>query len=129
MQPIELKVKKDYLPVNLVDEESGETVDTLRFYYDDNTIKTFQKDAEVVQRRIEELDKTDKAQTIKEDEILQEWFDYVLGEGSYEKVKAAQRSILNRKEMLIDLSLALSKALFTMKEKQEEKQADFYAVD
>lgn len=129
MEAIELKVKKDYFPVKLIDEESGEVVDILRFHYDDNTVKTFQKDAEAVQERINKIDLSGKAQSEAEDEVLKEFFDYVLGEGSYEKIKLAQRSIVHRKEMLIDLSLALSNALFTLAEQQEEKQAEFYAVD
>lgn len=129
MEAIELKVKKDYFPVKLIDEESEEVVDILRFYYDDNTVKTFQKDAEAVQERINKIDLSGKAQSEAEDEVLKEFFDYVLGEGSYEKIKLAQRSIVHRKEMLIDLSLALSNALYTLAEQQEEKQAEFYAVD
>lgn len=129
MEAIELKVKKDYFPVKLIDEESGEVVDILRFHYDDNTVKTFQKDAEAVQERINKIDLSGKAQSEAEDEVLKEFFDYVLGEGSYEKIKLAQRSIVHRKEMLIDLSLALSNALYTLAERQEEKQAEFYAVD
>lgn len=129
MEAIELKVKKDYFPVKLIDEESGEVVDILRFHYDDNTVKTFQKDAEAVQERINKIDLSGKAQSEAEDEVLKEFFDYVLGEGSYEKIKLAQRSIVHRKEMLIDLSLALSNALYTLAEQQEEKQAEFYAVD
>lgn len=129
MEAIELKVKKDYFPVKLIDEESGEVVDILRFHYDDNTVKTFQKDAEAVQERINKIDLSGKSQSEAEDEVLKEFFDYVLGEGSYEKIKLAQRSIVHRKEMLIDLSLALSNALYTLAEQQEEKQAEFYAVD
>lgn len=129
MEAIELKVKKDYFPIKLIDEESGEVVDILRFHYDDNTVKTFQKDAEAVQERINKIDLSGKAQSEAEDEVLKEFFDYVLGEGSYEKIKLAQRSIVHRKEMLIDLSLALSNALYTLAEQQEEKQAEFYAVD
>lgn len=129
MEAIELKVKKDYFPVKLIDEESEEVVDILRFYYDDNTVKTFQKDAEAVQERINKIDLSGKAQSEAEDEVLKEFFDYVLGEGSYEKIKLAQRSIVHRKEMLIDLSLALSNALYALAEQQEEKQAEFYAVD
>lgn len=129
MKPIELNVKKDWLPVNLVSEESGEVIDTLRFYYDDNTVKRFQKDTEEIQARIKKLDESKKAQTEKEDAILCEFFDFWLGEGSYEKVKVAQRSIYHRKDMIIDLSLAISNALHEMRAVQEEKQAEFYLVE
>ncbi len=75
MEAIELKVKKDYFPVKLIDEESGEVVDILRFHYDDNTVKTFQKDAEAVQERINKIDLSGKAQSEAEDEVLKEFFD------------------------------------------------------
>lgn len=129
MQPIELKVKKDWLPVKLVDEESGETVDTLRFYYDDDTVKNFQKDSDKFLAKIEKISKENKSDTQIEDDILREFFNYWLGDEAYEKLKVAQKSIYHRKDMVIDLSLAISNALFIMKEQQEEKQAEFYAAD
>ncbi|MBO0419106.1 hypothetical protein JZO80_02945 [Vagococcus fluvialis] len=129
MQPIELKVKKDWLPVKLVDEESGETVDTLRFYYDDDTVKNFQKDSDKFLAKIEKISKENKSDTQIEDDILREFFNYWLGDEAYEKLKMAQKSIYHRKDMVIDLSLAISNALFIMKEQQEEKQAEFYAAD
>jgi len=129
MQPIELKVKKDWLPVKLVDEESGETVDTLRFYYDDDTVKNFQKHSDKFLAKIEKISQGKKSDTQIEDDILREFFNYWLGDEAYEKLKVAQKSIYHRKDMVIDLSLAISNALFIMKEQQEEKQAEFYAAD
>lgn len=129
MQTIELKVKKDWLPVKLVDEESGETVDTLRFYYDDDTVKNFQKHSDKFLAKIEKISQGKKSDTQIEDDILREFFNYWLGDEAYEKLKVAQKSIYHRKDMVIDLSLAISNALFIMKEQQEEKQAEFYAAD
>lgn len=129
MEAIELKLKKDWLPVKLIDEESEEVVDTLRFYYDDETVKKFEKDSEKFQEKINKISKSKKAETQIEDEILCEFFEYWLGKGSYEKLKKVQKSIYHRKDMVIDLSLAISNALAIMKEKQEEKQADYYSAD
>lgn len=128
MQAIDLSVEKDYLPINLRDSETNEVKETLKFYYDDTTIKNFQNDTDKIMKRIEELEGASKSQSDIEDAILEEWFDYVLGAGSYDVVKKCQRSIIHRKTMLIDLSLAISKALTMMKVKQDEEAAKLYEV-
>lgn len=128
MQAIDLSVEKDYLPINLRDSETNEVKETLKFYYDDTTIKNFQNDTDKIMKRIEELEVASKSQSDIEDAILEEWFDYVLGAGSYDVVKKCQHSIIHRKTMLIDLSLAISKALTMMKVKQDEEAAKLYEV-
>lgn len=128
MQALELSVKKDYLPINLRDEATGEIKDTLKFYYDDNTTKSFQKDSDVILKRIEDLEKSDNAETETEDKILEEWFNYVLGDGSYDIIKKHQRSILNRKTLLIELTFLIRDALNLMKQKQDEDAAKLYEI-
>lgn len=128
MQALELSVKKDYLPINLRDEATGEIKDTLKFYYDDNTTKSFQKDSDVILKRIEDLEKSDSAETETEDKILEEWFNYVLGDGAYDIIKKHQRSIINRKTLLIELTFLIRDALNLMKQKQDEDAAKLYEI-
>lgn len=128
MEPIRVPLKKDYLVIKLTDENDKEKEDELRFYYDDNTTKSFQKNSDVILKRIEDLEKSDNAETEIEDKILEEWFNYVFGDGAYDIIKKHQRSIINRKSLLLELSFLISDKLIEMKQKQEEEAAQLYEI-
>lgn len=135
MQTTNLTIKKDYLTINLVHPDDENRVLPLKFEYDDKNILGFKEKMDSTVKEIEKIDqkilnaKTDKEHIDSYNEALKKFYDSFFGEGTYEDVMKIQTSVANRRSLVTDLVFTLTTMLNDIGRKQEESEAEFYAVD
>lgn len=134
MQSTSLTLKKDYLTINLVHPDDPNHTLPLTFEYDDKNVLMFAEKMKTSVKAIEEAEgKMLKAESDNDymdyvNEALQDFYDSLFGEGTYEKLKLIQTSVANRRSLVGDLIRTITSMLYKLREEQEEKEADFYSI-
>lgn len=129
MGEVNLQLKKDYLPINLSSPEDESVVKSFRFYYDDESVRDYNKNAEKHRARIDKIDLSKKDESVKNDLILKEGYEFFLGKGAYNDIKELQKSQFNRRVLFLELVKLMEKAINDMQVAQDEKEAEFYVVE
>lgn len=87
---IKININKAYIPIPFVNDEN-ETVFELRFYKTDENLQRLLN----YNDEMKEIDKSDEGNLEIQRKQIQEIVDATLGEGSFDKIYALDKSVLN----------------------------------
>lgn len=96
----------------------------LKFEFDttDESIQSFYKNADMVQKEMEEINPAEGKEIESSRVVLEKGFDYMLGEGSFEKIYEQTPSIMLLMGYYVDLAESLTEELKSMGLTQSQKQ-------
>lgn len=121
MKQLQFETKQDFIPIQLIDNEGG--THEFRFDYDDKRLTQYQ---EGIRSHIDKLVKMKNNSSFSDnDAALGEAFEFLLGKGSYKKVKKVQTSIINRTTLLYDIIKAIDTEWDELKAPDDEDASEF----
>lgn len=126
MKELNINLNHDYIPINLVEPDTG-VKHEFRYNYDDTTLNSYRDDVNPMLEKFKAAEETNTFEEI--DDMLKEAFEFLLGPGSYEKIKTIQKSIINRQNLIFSLIKLIEEELTDFKIEAEEEEADKYAID
>lgn len=126
MKELNINLNHDYIPINLVEPDTG-VKHEFRYNYDDTTLNSYRDDVNPMLEKFKAAEETNTFEEI--DDMLKEAYEFLLGPGSYEKIKKIQKSIINRQNLIFSLIKLIEEQLTAFKIEEEEEEADKYAID
>src|SRR5690625_7687695 len=113
---IKIQTKRNYLPIEIGDL-------TLEFDMTDENIERLYNTHEEMAKK---FDKVDTNSPEKAREILKEAFDYILGEGAFEKIYALSGSIITTTEYFEAITLAIRDKVQERTVQTSQQQSQHY---
>lgn len=126
MKELNINLNHDYIPINLVEPDTG-VKHEFRYNYDDTTLNSYRDDVNPMLEKFKAAEETNTFEEI--DDMLKEAFEFLLGPGEYDRIKKVQNSIINRQNLIFELMKVIEEQLTTLKVEVEEEEADKYAID